>query len=74
MNIPIELFEDLKAQLPDANQFVGTCTRQEFIYQDHRYELKFYVVSDNEVASKYWLYNPFHVTQVSKNGSHRASV
>ncbi|WP_316814056.1 hypothetical protein [Pedobacter heparinus] len=70
MNIPLQVMENLAAQLPDANQFVGTCFPVEFVYQDRYYELKFYVVSDGEFTIKRWLYNPYHVQIVIKNGSH----
>ena len=71
MNIPVELLEGHLNNLPDANQFIGTCFPYEFEYNNHYYQLKYYVVSDMEGGNKYWLYNPYHVQGISKDGSHQ---
>jgi len=68
-SIEISFIDNLVNQLPDPNEYDGTLLRKEFVYNNQYFELRFYIVSEYKGGNKSWLYNPFHVQNVTKNGS-----
>lgn len=62
--------EELASNLPNANNFDGTCYHQMFTYKSRKFEIKFYIVSESYDGKKFWLYNPNNLTPVFENGSY----
>ncbi|SES06557.1 hypothetical protein SAMN04488023_12918 [Pedobacter rhizosphaerae] len=71
--IDINFIDSLVNELPDPNQYEGTCLLKEFVYSNQYFALRFFIVSESKDGARSWLYNPFHVQCVTKNGTNYVS-
>jgi len=60
--IPIELLEEMHADLPDANNVNTDFIKKQFSYAGKNYSISFYKVKDT--GSYFWLFNPYNVFEI----------
>ncbi len=68
-----DFIDNLANSLPDPNSYDGTVLHKEFIYNNQYFALRFFIVSEYKGGAKSWLYNPYHVQNVTKNGTNYVS-
>jgi len=60
--IPIELLEEMHADLPDANNANTDFIKKQFSYAGKNYSISFYKVKDTGLY--FWLFNPYNVFEI----------
>lgn len=65
-----EYIENLKEQLPAANEFKGYYYPKDFIFQERYYHIKYYRATEDG-TSFFWICNPNYLQSCLVNGSNK---